>query len=147
MIREEGKTLEYILDIDHIIGLISGSEEIVGRVTGMKNHGARFGITVTILGELYFLIRSTAQMDANVASLTELVADLYVWGFDRGAAEIAGEILTQARSLGRPISEAEAQIAAIARQRQATLLTGVERFADVRDIGMENWLRPQSARR
>ncbi len=136
---------DYILDIDHILGLISGNEELTRRLAEAKND-ARFGITTTILGELYFLIRSSAQMDANVASLTELARDLEVWQFNRGAAEITGEILTQARALGRPISEPEAQIAAISRQRQATLLTSQERFADIRDITFENWLAPQSTR-
>jgi predicted nucleic acid-binding protein len=75
-----------------------------------------------------------------MASLTELVSDLYVWGFDRGAAEIAGEILNQQKSLNRPINPTEAQIAAVARQRQAVLLSGSEHFSDVRDIEHQNWI-------
>ncbi|HOK54843.1 MAG TPA: hypothetical protein PKV43_10285, partial [Armatimonadota bacterium] len=73
--------------------------------------------------------------------------DLYVWDLDRGAAEITGEILTQMRSLNRPISPIEAQIAAVARQRQAVLLSGSEHFNDVRDIEVQNWLEAFPARR
>lgn len=131
---------DYILDIDHLAGLMAGNENLLRQLGEIKEDLGRFGITVTILGDLYFFIRSSRQMDANAASLTELVSDLHVWGFDRGVAEITGEILTQMRSLGRPITPIEAQIAAVARQRQAVLLSGSERFSDIRDIELQNWL-------
>lgn len=137
---------DYILDIDHIVGLMAGNEELIRELGRLKKGDARFGITVTILSDLYFLVRSSAQMAANTASLTELVADLNVWDFDRGAAEITGEILTQMRALGRPIIVSEAQIAAVARQRQAVLLSGSENLAEVRDVTTENWLRPTASR-
>lgn len=137
---------DYILDIDHIIGLVEGNEILLKQMGRIKKGQGRFGITVTILSDLYSLMRSSAQMESNVASLTELVSDLYVWGFDRGAAEITGEILTQQRSLARPISHPEAEIAAVARQRQAVLLSGSEHFSDVRDVAVENWLKPGPAR-
>ncbi|MBI2844356.1 MAG: type II toxin-antitoxin system VapC family toxin [Armatimonadetes bacterium] len=137
---------DYILDIDHVVGLVSGNEEIIRRMKEVKKGEDRFGITHTTLSELYYLIRSSAQMESNIAALTELVSDLYVWGYDRGAAEITGEILTQAKSLSRPLSYIEAQIAAVARQRQAVLLSGSGRFADVRDIELQNWLTPGAAR-
>jgi len=131
---------DYILDIDHIAGLMAGNENLLRRIGEVKEDSGRFGITVTILGDLYFFIRSSQQMDANMASLTELVSDLHVWEVDRGVAEITGEILTQMRSLNRPITPIEAQIAAVVRQRQAVLLSGSERFRDVRDIELKNWL-------
>jgi predicted nucleic acid-binding protein len=137
---------DYILDIDHIVGLIGGNEDLLSRLRDLKKTDARFGITNTILADLYFLVRSSAQMTANTASLTELMGDLYVWDMDRGAAEITGEILTQSRSLGRPISVPEAQIAAVARQRQAVLLSSQPSYANVRDIDLQNWLEPASRR-
>jgi predicted nucleic acid-binding protein len=132
---------EYILDIDHLAELMGGNEVLLKRMGEIKKDNARFGITVTILSELYFMLRASAQMDTNMASLTELVSDLYVWGFDRGAAEITGEIMNQQRSLNRPINPTEAQIVAIARQRQAILLSSAEHFSDVRDIELQNWLK------
>lgn len=132
---------DYILDIDHLVGLMGGNVTLLKRIVKIKKDDGSFGITVTVLGDLYFLIRSSQQMDTNVAALTEFVSDLHVWGLDRGAAEITGEILTQMRSLGRPITQTEAQIAAVARQRQAVILSGSERFSDVRDIELQNWLQ------
>lgn len=138
--------MDYILDIDHLIALMAGNSTLLERLGKVKPEDGRFGITVTLLDELYYFVRSSAQMETNVAALTELVSDLYVWGLDRGAAEITGEILTQQQSLGRPISEPDAQIAAVARQRQAVLLTGREHFDEVRDISVQNWLVPVGTR-
>jgi predicted nucleic acid-binding protein len=135
---------DYILDVDHIVGLMAGDAALLSHLRGISD--GRFGVTVTTLGELYFLVRSSAQMDANAAALTEMVADLRVWDYDRGAAEITGEILTQARALSRPITLAEAQIAAVARQRQAVLLSGSKNLAEIRDVVTQNWLEPAQAR-
>lgn len=134
---------EYILDIDHLIGLMDGDESLVKQLDYIsgKQKDARFGITTTILSELYFMSRLSAQMESNVAAITELVASLYVWEWNRGAAEITGEILAQQTSLGRPITSSEAQIAAVARQRRAVVLSNSPHFREIRDIQVENWLR------
>lgn len=137
---------EYILDIDHLLALMVGNKILLDRLRGVKPGTARFGITVTILGELYYLVRSSGQMETNTAALIELISDLQVWEFDRGAAEITGETLTQQHALTRPISESEAQITAVARQRQAVLLTGGDHFDEVRDIAVQNWLVPMGTR-
>jgi tRNA(fMet)-specific endonuclease VapC len=129
---------DYILDIDHIVALMAGNEALLAKLK--ETSDGRFGVTVTTLGELYFLIRSSSQMDANIASLTEMLADLCVWDYDRGAAEITGEILTQQRSVDRPITVTEAQLAAVARQRQAVLLSGSKNLAGVRDVEPRNWV-------
>ena len=54
-----------------------------------------------------------------------------VFGFESDAARIFSKIAAERRALGRPISHADAQIAAIARMRSAKLATrNVEDFED-----------------
>jgi predicted nucleic acid-binding protein len=54
-----------------------------------------------------------------------------VLGFESDAARAFSKIAVDRRSLGRPVSHADAQIAAIARVRRATLATrNVEDFED-----------------
>ena len=54
-----------------------------------------------------------------------------VFGFESDAARIFSKIAAERRALGRPISHADAQIAAIARMRYAKLATrNVEDFED-----------------
>ena len=54
-----------------------------------------------------------------------------VFGFESDAARVFSKIAAERRALGRPISHADAQIAAIARVRSAKLATrNVEDFED-----------------
>jgi predicted nucleic acid-binding protein len=129
----------YLLDTDHVMEIVSGNERVWKRLRE-AGKGAKFGICPTVLSELYYIARTSQQMDVNVAALTELVADLYVWPYDRGIAETTGEILAQCKNLSSPVPMANAQIAAIARQRQLVILSSSKYFESVRDIKVENWL-------
>lgn len=129
----------YLLDVDHIVGLLASEQAIVDRVKRLRDSQDTLAICSTVLSELYWLTRSTSQMEANTAYLTELLADLPIWEMDRGAAEIVGEILAEHRSLGTPISRSAAEISAIARQRGLTVLSSDADFRAVRDIRVEDW--------
>jgi len=136
---------EYLLDTDHVIALICADPLFLARLEGVKGKDVRFGVSVNILGELYLLARLSTQMDLNTAALTELLTDLYIWPYDRGMAETFGEIEAQQLSMNQPIPTLDAEIAAIARQRQAILLSADPHFKLVRDIKLENWLAPVEA--
>jgi predicted nucleic acid-binding protein len=129
----------YLLDTDHVIGLIGSEKPIIDRLKRSVKAGDRFSICVTTLSELYCFAKSTAQMDLNTAALTELVAELPVWEMDRGASEIVGEILIEQRTTDRPIPRAVAEVSAIARQRQLVVLSSDPSFRVIRDITVEDW--------
>jgi toxin FitB len=58
-----------------------------------------------------------------------------VFGFESDAARIFSKIAADRRALGRPISHADAQIAAIARVRSAKLAT--RNVEDFKDCGLD----------
>jgi predicted nucleic acid-binding protein len=58
-----------------------------------------------------------------------------VFGFEGDAARVFARIAARRRTLGRPISHADAQIASIARVRQAKLAT--RNLADFEECGVE----------
>ena len=58
-----------------------------------------------------------------------------IFAFESDAARFFAAIAAQCYALGRPISHADAQIAAIARMRGATLAT--RNIADFKDCGIE----------
>ena len=134
---------QYLLDTDHLVGLIASEKPILDRLRRSAKAGDRFSICVTVLSELYWLAKASAQMDANTAALTELVSELPVWELDRGASEIVGEILAEQRALGRPVSRSAAEIAAIARQRGLVALSSDPGLRLVRDITVEDWREPK----
>ncbi len=66
-----------------------------------------------------------------------------VLGFDSEAARVYSRIAAERRSLGKPISHAEAQIAAIARVRGAKLATrNVSDFVDCSLEIVDPWNEP-----
>jgi len=130
---------DYLLDTDHVIGLVGDEDAVVNRLQRSAKAGDRFSICSATLSELYWFAKSTAQMALNTAALTELVAELRVWDVDRAAAEIVGEILSEQRALGQPVPRAVAEVAAIARQGQLVVLSSDPNFGLVRDITVEDW--------
>jgi predicted nucleic acid-binding protein len=58
-----------------------------------------------------------------------------IFGFESDAARVFSKIAAQRRALGRPISHADAQIAAIAQTRGAKLAT--RNVADFEDCGLD----------
>jgi predicted nucleic acid-binding protein len=58
-----------------------------------------------------------------------------VYAFDSDAARVFAEIAAQRRALGKPISHADAQIAAIAQARKAKLAT--HNIGDFQDCDIE----------
>jgi toxin FitB len=58
-----------------------------------------------------------------------------IYGFDSDAARVFSKIAAKRRTLGRPISHAHAQIAAIAQVRRAKLAT--RNLADFRDCAID----------
>ena len=129
----------YLMDTDHVIGLVGAEERIVRRLEKLARSDDTFSICAAVLSELYWFAKSTAQMDTNTACLTELVADLPMWEMDRGAAEIVGEILAEHRSLGTAVSRSAAEVSALARQRGLVVLSSDPDFRAVRDIRVEDW--------
>lgn len=72
-----------------------------------------------------------ARRDRLHVALEQLLADIgpKVLAFDRAAAHLFAQILSSRLGAGRPMQLADAQIAAICRREQATLVT-----RDVRDF-------------
>lgn len=62
-------------------------------------------------------------LDAAVGSVLDEDFDARILPFDRAAADSYAPIVVERERSGRPISQADAQIAAICRARQATLAT------------------------
>lgn len=103
-------------------------------------HGDRFGLSVTVLGELYFAAFTSRRQAENLRRLQALVASLGLWPYDEAAAETFGRIRAEQRSRGRPIPPLDVQIAAIAHLHRLILLTADRHFHFIEGLTVENWL-------
>jgi len=95
---------------------------------------------VTILGEIYFAVYASHRRDKNYQALQDYLSSMIIWPFEEAAAEEFGLILAEQKSKGRTIPPMDAQIAAIARLHDLTLLTADHHFQFVERLKIENWL-------
>ena len=129
----------YLLDTNHVSWLMTQQGSLVARLRQAQAAGDRFGISVTVLGELYYAVYASQRRAENLRRLQSLVGALLLWPLDALAAEEFGRIQAEQKAKGRPIPPLDAQIAAVARVNNLILLTDDEHFTFVDGITVENW--------
>ena len=80
--------------------------------------------------------RGSAALDANVA---RLLGGLHVAPLDQDAADLAGRLMADRERIGRPLSLADALIAAQSLHLRCTLVTHDRDFADIQGLVIEDW--------
>lgn len=112
---------EYLLDTNHASRLMAWDEPITTRVRHSAESGDRFGISTTVLGDLYYAVYASHRRKQNMVRLEALVNVLLLWPFDDDAAAVFGMIQAEQKAAGRPIPPIDAQIAAVTRIRSSSL--------------------------
>jgi len=130
---------DYVLDTNHATWLLAGDESMLARLLQMQASGVQFGVTVTVLAELYYAVYASQRRQENLRRLQALAGALHLWPFDALAAEEFGRIQAEQKAKGRPIPPLDAQIAAVARLRDLILLTDDRHLRFVDGIRVENW--------
>jgi tRNA(fMet)-specific endonuclease VapC len=131
----------YLLDTNHASWLMAQQESIVARLRQAQATGDRFGISATVLGELYYAVYASQRRAENLHRLQALAGALLLWPFDALVAEEFGRIQAEQKAKGRPIPPLDAQIAAAARVNDLILLTDDRHFTFVDGIAIDNWGR------
>lgn len=131
---------DYLLDTNHASRLMALDEPITSLVSQAWGQGHRFGISVSVLGELYFAVYASKRQAENMERLHRLIDALLLWPFDAESAEEYGRIQAEQRAKGRPIPSLDAQIAAVARRYGLVVLTADRHFSWVDGLIAENWL-------
>ena len=129
----------YLLDTNHASWLMAQREPIVTRMRQAQANGARFGVSVTVLGELYYVVYASQRSDENLRRLQALAGALLLWPFDALTAQEFGRIQAEQKAKGRPIPPLDAQIAAVARVNDLVILTDDRHFTFVDGIAVDNW--------
>ncbi len=95
----------YLLDTNHVSWLMAQRDSLVARLRQAQAAGDRFGISVTVLGELYYAVYASQRSAENLRRLQSLAGALLLWPFDalthtvsqtwksdQSAVEILGEM-------------------------------------------------------
>ncbi len=132
--------MDYLLDTNHASKILEGNETLSLRISALKNSASSFSISVSVLGELFFAVYASKRREENLLQLKGFMEDIILWDYDVTAAEEFGKIQAEQKTKGKPIPSIDAQIAAVARIHNLTVLTSDQHFGLVHGLNVENWL-------
>jgi tRNA(fMet)-specific endonuclease VapC len=135
----------FCLDTNAVIAAIGKRPGSVdARLQSEFSRGTRIIVPAIVLHELLFGVAKSARRAENKRLLDQfLAAPVDMPAFDADDAGDAAEIRTWLQSKGTPIGPYDVLIAAQARRRGATLVTGnVREFRRVPRLSVEDWAKP-----
>jgi tRNA(fMet)-specific endonuclease VapC len=119
---------------------MSDAQPVSERITRLARRGERFYLCITVVGELYFAVYASKRRRHNMANLERLLERIAVLDCGMSAANEFGQVQAELKAKGRPIPGTDAQIAAIARLHDLTVLSADRHFQHVENLRVENWL-------
>ncbi len=99
-----------------------------------------FHIAMPSVGELWYMVYKSTQVEANTRKLENLLDSLVVLPYDEAAAREFGRLRAELYRVGRPIPSIDLQIAATAVGRRLTVLTSDAHFSNIPGLTLKNWL-------
>lgn len=131
---------KYLLDTGVASDFINRRNRVYELARELVRGGARIGITVPILGELWGGVELSRTRERNVAILRQHVCEFVVWPYTDLAAEEFGRLYAELRRKGRPIQQIDLQIAAVARTLpNCTLVTKDSDFQAIEGLKLIDW--------
>jgi len=129
-----------IMDSDHCVAILRAQLDLTGRVVPDEE----LGITAISVGELVHGATKSQRAADNLARLDVLLAALTILPYDEWAARIFGQIKAQLELSGEVISELDLQIASIALDQNAALVTHNQkhfsRLTNLTGLVLDDWL-------
>jgi tRNA(fMet)-specific endonuclease VapC len=129
-----------ILDSDHCVAILRARLDL----TGLAAPDEELATTAVSVAELVHGASRSQRAAENLARLDVLLAALTVLPFDEWSARRFGQLKAQLEQAGEIISELDLQIASIALDYDAVLITHNNkhfgRLAGVTGLVLEDWL-------
>ena len=91
----------YLLDTNHVSAILRNEAGIAEQLASLRD--GELGAAVPTLGELWYMVFNSRQVEANSRELHRLISRLRIWPFDEEASMEFGRIRTDLRRRGRPI--------------------------------------------
>lgn len=131
--------MKFLVDSDVLIELIRMKK--IDVVEKFENHYSDCVLSSVTVAELDYGVRKSQKQEHNREQLDRVLQVFRVIDFTYQDAFHAGEIRAELERTGRRIGEHDTLIAAQARLRELTLVTGnVREFERVPGLRVENWL-------
>ena len=129
-----------ILDSDHCVAILRARLDLSGRLSPDED----LAVTAISIGELVHGAAKSQRAADNLARLDVLLSALVVLSYAEPAARRFGLLKAQLELMGEPISDLDLQIASIALENDATLVTHNQkhfsRLAALANLSLADWL-------
>lgn len=126
-----------ILDSDHCIALLRGQLNLAAHVASTEE----LAVTAISVGELTHGAHKSARVTENLARLDVLLATVTILPYDERTARRFGALKADLERAGTPIGDLDLQIASIALENGAPLVThNRQHFERVAALVIEDWL-------
>lgn len=129
-----------ILDSDHCVAILRAQLDLSGRVAPDEE----LAITAISVGELVHGATRSQRAADNLARLDVLLAALAILPYDEWSGRRFGQLKAQLERAGEIISDLDLQIASIALDRKAELVTHnakhFSRLARLAGLVLDDWL-------
>lgn len=129
-----------ILDCDHCVAILRAQLDLSGRVAPSDE----LAITAISVGELVHGAIKSRRAAVNLARLDVLLTSLTILSFDEWAARRFGLLKAELERAGELLSDLDLQIASIALDQGAILLTHNQkhfsRLTDFTELILDDWL-------
>ena len=129
-----------ILDSDHCVAILRAELALTGRIVPDEE----LGITAVSVGELVHGAAKSQRAADNLARLDVLLAALTILPSDEWSAHRFGQLKAQLERASEVISDLDLQIASIALEQDAVLVTHNQRhfsrLVELSGLVLEDWL-------
>lgn len=129
-----------ILDSDHCVAILRARLDLTGRVAVDEE----LGITAVSVWELVHVASKSQKAADNLARMDVLLAAMTVLAYDEWSARRFGQLKAQLEKAGEVLADLDLQIASIALEQDAVLVTHNQkhfgRLAELAGLALEDWL-------
>ncbi len=130
----------YFLDTNHLARAVDPRSNLLSRIRTELTAGSTIGTCAPVRCEIEAGIQQVADPPRYRRALDRLLDCVRVWPLDRKTTVLYGELFNDLRRRGRVLSQVDIMIAALARQRDACVLTTDGDLDAVPGLRRENWL-------
>ena len=125
----------YLLDTNIVIGMLTGDMAIQEKIQDRNN----LFLAAPVVGELCYGAQKSNKVAENLHKINIFVEEHTFLPCDLETAQWYGIIKYQLQTEGRPISNNDIWIAAIAMQRGLILVTRDSHFDEIESLQTEHW--------
>jgi tRNA(fMet)-specific endonuclease VapC len=129
----------YLLDTNHAGALMKDDPRMISALRAPNE--STFHVAMPSVGELWYMVYNSSRIEASARKLRNLLRVLVVLPFDQAAARHFGRLRVELRRAGRPVPPIDLQIAAVAVDRDLTILTTDAHFGHIPGLVVDSWLK------